>query len=174
MRYAGVSSFGVLAANQLLYDRRLLPDALNTPAPYWIAAEKLTRCYVGRSQRHSTLVWRAGDGLLPGRRERMRMPALWPSLPARALSRSPLLLLAAPLNCETAERAKSLGWWKSGALVYQATGATAASGSVAATAQVSCVLGALWVKRCTSTQRRLPTRWIAVFPPSEMLTPSLR
>ena len=25
--------------------------------------------------------------------------------------------------------------------------------------------GALWVKRCTSTQRRLPTRWIAVFPP---------
>ena len=88
----------------------------------------------------------------------MRMPALWPSQPLHA-RRLDLPAAAAPLNRETAE---ALSAWAGeiGALVYSGHGA---SGKQVWLFTGRARTGALWVKRCTSTQRRLPTRWIAVF-----------
>ncbi len=84
------------------------------------------------------------------------MPALWPSQPCtRAVSISPSA--AAPLNREPPRRSAP-GLMKIGALVYSGHGASGKQVWLF----TGCT-GALWVKRCTSTQRRLPTRWIAVF-----------
>ena len=142
MRYAGVSSFGIGGTNCHMIVASL-PDALNARLPNTDSGRKSTALLLSAAS-DSALRRLATDYAGALRKNADASDLAFTALHARRLDLP--FRLAVPLNRETADALSTWASEKSGAQVY--------SGH-----------GALWVRRCTSTQRRLPTRWIAVFPP---------
>ncbi len=144
--------------HQLPYDRRLAARRAQRAPPNTDSGRKVPRCC---SAPPATALRRLATDYAGALRENADASSLaFTALHARRLDLP--FRTAAPLNRETAEAlsaraSEKLGRW------FTAATAPAASrcGCLPAVART----GALWVKRCTSTQRRLPTRWIAVFPP---------
>ncbi|BDZ04182.1 hypothetical protein MUTS16_52550 [Escherichia coli] len=158
MRYAGVSSFGIGGTNCHMIVASL-PDALNARLPNTDSGRKSTALLLSAAS--DSALRRLATDYAGALRENADASSLaFTALHARRLDLP--FRLAAPLNRETAEALSAWAGEKSGRWF---TAATAPAASRCGCLPARARTGALWVKRCTSTQRRLPTRWIAVFPP---------
>lgn len=158
MRYAGVSSFGIGGTNCHMIVASL-PDALNARLPNTDSGRKSTALLLSAAS--DSALRRLATDYAGGAERECGCQLSGLHSPARAPSRSPLPPGGAIKPVKPPSALSAWAGEKSGALVYSVTGASGKQVWLF-TGQGS-QFGVLRVKRCTSTQRRLPTRWIAVF-----------